>query len=285
MKTGIFRLPLRPPPVHRNLSSWLGSAWVLTFLAMGFLTLVTLPLRAGTDLAAGFDAANRLYEEGKFTEAAAAYQSLIDEGHAASSVYFNLGNAWFKAGQRGRALAAYRMAERLDPRDPSLRFNLQFVRKQVTGNQTVPGSFWRRWLESLTLNEWTLIFVCAYWLWFALLALREVRSEWGQSLRGYTATVGVATLLLGVCLAGAVEQSRGQTNAIVIVQEAVVRYGPLDESHVYYQLRDGSEVTVLDEKMGETSWLRIQDATGRKGWLKRSDVIILLPSASKAKTL
>src|SRR5688500_9963636 len=108
------------------------------------------------DVATAFDSANKLYEQRNFPAAAAAYEDLIRSGATSPIVYFNLGNAWFKAGQLGRAIAAYRQAQRLAPRDPNVRFNLQFVRKQVTGSEQSPGPAWQQWLTNLTLNEWTL---------------------------------------------------------------------------------------------------------------------------------
>src|SRR5262245_41102750 len=115
-----------------------------------------------------FESANRLYEQGKFTEAASAYQKLVQSGYASTAVYFNLGNAFFKAGQIGQAVAAYRQAERISPRDPDLRANLQFARNQIQG-PTLGIPAWQRWLGKLSLNEWTLLAAGAVWVWFLLL--------------------------------------------------------------------------------------------------------------------
>jgi tetratricopeptide (TPR) repeat protein len=235
---------------------------------------------AAEPLAPLFDQANKLYEQAKFAEAAAAYEKLIPSDPNSPALYFNLGNAEFKAGESGRAIAAYRRAEMLAPRDPSLRFNLNFVRKKVSGSESAPAENWRHRLANLTLNEWTALAMSAFWLWFFLLALRELRPTLRKNLSGYTATAGVAALVLTGCLAMAHhEQSRVQ-EAVVVATNAVVRYGPLEESQVFYQLRDGSEVTVLDEKelaVGEKkqSWLQVQDATRRIGWVQRDQVILL----------
>src|SRR5437867_3328477 len=94
------------------------------------------------DAIAIFDQANRMYEQGKFAEAAAAYQQVISLGHTSSTIYYNLGNAWFKAGQIGRSIVAYRRAEDLAPRDPNIRFNLNFARKQVSGSN---ARIWTPW--------------------------------------------------------------------------------------------------------------------------------------------
>jgi hypothetical protein len=240
-------------------------------------------------VASGFDQANRLYEQGKYAAAAATYEKLLQSEPNSAALYFNLGNAWFKAGQSGRAIAAYRQAERLAPRDPNLRFNLSFVRKKVSGSDAAPPESWQHWLATLTLNEWTTLGTGAFWLWFLLLALRELRPGLRKSLSGYTATAGLAAALLAGCLATALYEHSSLKEAVVVATNAVVRYGPLEESQVYYQLRDGSEVTVLDEKdltVGDKkqSWLQVQDATRRVGWVQR-DQVILLAEAQPLKPL
>src|SRR5438046_9782179 len=107
------------------------SSTIQRFLFLLFF-LIAVPLPAAPPNAE-FEQANKLYEQGKFKEAAAAYQSLTDHGVEAPAVYFNLGNAWYKAGQNGLAVAAYLRAERLAPRDPSDRFTFYFVRHKFNG--------------------------------------------------------------------------------------------------------------------------------------------------------
>jgi hypothetical protein len=240
------------------------------------LTLVPVP-------APDFDAANKLYEQGRYPEAAAAYEQLAQTRPGSPTLTFNLGNAWFKAGQNGRAIAAWRRAEQLDPRDPNTRFNLQFARKKVAGGEGVVGPAWQRALRTLTLNEWTMLGAATLWLWFILLALREVRPTLRPALRGYTATVGHATAALATCVAAAAQLQFNQQAAVIIVPEAIVRTGPLDEAKVLYQFRDGTELTVLDQKdlaSGDQkqTWLQVRDHAQRVGWLKRDQVILLTRS-------
>lgn len=245
--------------------------------------LSVLCLRA-EDVANAFDTANKLYEQGKFQEAATQYEGLLRSGAASPIVYFNLGNAWFKAGQLGRAIAAYREAQRLAPRDPNVRFNLQFVRKQVTGSEQAPGPVWRVWLSNLTLNEWTVAAVIAFWVLFLLLALGELRALWRSALRFWTLASATASVAFAALLAMAVYNERSTDAAVVVVPNTVVRYGPIEDSKVFYQLRDGSELEVLDEKKtaGDQSWLMVQDGARRTGWLKRNEVIILNGKVSRS---
>ena len=250
------------------------------FFILGLVSLIVSASQAA-DSTPAFDAANKLYEQSRFAEAAAAYGKLLESNPRSETLHFNLGNAWFKAGQMGRAIAAYREAERLAPREPGVRFNLQFVRKKVSGSESAPGSLVHRTLSALTVNEWTLLAGVAFWSWFGLLAWREARPESRGAVSGYTATVGVVTMVLIGCAAAAASQW-GEAEAVVSVPEAIVRSGPLDEAKVLHQLRDGVELTLLDKKdvmSGEQkqTWIQVRDAAGRAGWLK-SDQVVEVPS-------
>ena len=90
-------------------------------------------------------------------------------------------------------------------------------------------------------------------------------------------TLAVVFLALGSLLAAALYYEQSVNTAVVVVPNTVVRYGPLDESNVFYQLRDGSELQVLDKKTTaeNQSWLMVQDAAHRTGWLKRQEVVVL----------
>ena len=237
---------------------------------------------AGVDASAAFDAANKLYEQGQYGQAAVAYQGLTQTGTTSATVYFNLGNAWFKAGQTGRAIAAWRLGESLAPRDPSIRFNLNFARKRVSGTdgQLVPA--WQRALCSLTLNEWCALASVALWLWFGLLSCRELRPLLRRALQGYTATAGILVLLLAACVAGAANLQFNTVSAVVIVPEAIVRSGPLDEAKVLHQFRDGVEVTSLDTKEltgdgQKQTWHQVRDSLKRTGWVKSDQLAIIPP--------
>lgn len=247
-------------------------ASVTTILLL--ILLVVFPSRTSAqntgDISAAFDAANKLYAQGKFAEAASAYENLALSGTVSPVLYFNLGNAFFKSSQMGRAIAAYRQAEQLTPRDPDVRANLQFARNQVQGPTLRPGR-WERWLGTLNLNEWTGLSAAALWLTFGLLTLRQVRPAVARSLRSWTLLTGGCSAILLACLALAWTGQAHRQTAIVTVKEATVRNGPFDESPNAFTAQDGAELRVLDRK---DDWLQVTDGTRRIGWVKRDAVLV-----------
>lgn len=248
---------------------------VTRLFLMILLAIVTGASVRAAAVSSAFDDASKLYEQGRFADAATAFERILQTGQASAALYFNLGNAWFKSGQLGRAISYYRLAEQLAPRDPDIRANLQFARNNVSGGATRPADRWRRWTGRLTLNEWTALATGALWLWFVLLALGRLRPALRKSLRGYTATAGAVTGLLAVGLAMAGYDRLVVRRAIVINRESVVRYGPLEESQSFYTARDGAELTVGDQQNG---WIEVTDAAGRKGWLRRDQVLLFPPA-------
>ena len=232
--------------------------------------IVLSPVHSQAAASAAFDLANKLYEEGKFAEAASAYEKLAQSGDTSAALCFNLGNAFFKSGRIGRAVAAYRTAEQITPRDPDLRANLQFARNQVQAPSLSPGR-WQRWLGRLTLNEWTLLAAGVVWLWLLLLAVLQWRPALKPALRGYVLSLAILAGLFCACVAATLRETRFTRTAIVITGEAVVRYGPLAESPTAFTVHDGAELRVLDQK---DEWLQISAGPRRVGWLRRDQTLV-----------
>ena len=221
--------------------------------------------------AGAFDAANRLYEEGKYQEAISGYEELLGSNAASAAVLFNIGNSWFKSGQIGRAIAAYRKAQRLSPRDPDVRANLQFARNRVQGPKWTPN-IWESWLGKATLNEWTLLASNAFWLLFVLLILGHWRPSLKRSLRSLIWLAALGTLVLGYCTGAALHIRRAHAIAIVTSPSAVVRHGPLEESSTAFTARDGAELKLLDRK---DDWFLVSDGKKNTGWVRKEQVTVL----------
>jgi tetratricopeptide (TPR) repeat protein len=240
-------------------------------LLLAWVAVVSFPAQSPAAVSAAvFDSANKLYEEGKFADAAFAYEKLAQSGETAAALYFNLGNAFFKSGQIGRAVASYRTAEQITPRDPDLRANLQFARNQAQG-PTLSSGRWQRWLGRLTLNEWTLLAAGAVWLWLLLLAVLQWRPAFRPTLRTYVFSLAILAGFLCACVAATLRETRFTRTAIVITGEAVVRYGPLAESPTAFTVHDGAELRVLDQK---DEWLQVSAGPRRVGWLRRDQALV-----------
>jgi len=230
------------------------------------LFALVLPLHAAVP---NFDDANRLYEQGKYLSAANAYREMLDAGTNSAAVWFNLGNAQFKAGHLGEAIAAYRQAERLAPRDADVRANLDFARRQVTGPRLRPG-WLQRQMDALRTNEWTLTAMLPVWACFGLLVAMQIRPRWKPGLRRWAWLTGTAGACGCIALAMALQQRLHERVVVVNNRDTVVRAGPFEESPSAFTASDGAEFAVVDAK---GDWCQISDGTRVLGWLPAKSTV------------
>jgi tetratricopeptide (TPR) repeat protein len=223
------------------------------------------------DVATDFSAANKFYAEGKFTDATNAYETILASGAASPNLLFNYGNAEFKAGNIGKAIAAFRRAELLAPRDSEIRANLSFVRNQVQG-ATIRESFWQSWLGNLSLNEWTVFATIAFWLTFLLLAAKQLRPALATKLKSATWIFAALTIFSGTILGVQAANHFSKQTAVVISVQAIARSGPFDDAQSAFTARDGAELSVLDRR---DDWVQVTDGSGKIGWLPAKQVEIL----------
>jgi tetratricopeptide (TPR) repeat protein len=240
-----------------------------------FYILPAVLLCAGNLLAAevtaNFSAANQLYAEGKFSDAAKGYETILSSGTTSPNLLFNDGNAEFKAGNLGRAIAAYRAAALLAPRDADVRANLNFARNQVQG-ATFHESRWQTGLGSLTLNEWTTLAALAFWLMFGLFTAMQIRPALKTVLQTPARLLAVATICLGGCLTGTAAIHFNSPVAVVVLPDAVTRVGPFDDAQNAFAVHDGAELPVLDQRSG---WVQVGDGGSRSGWIPAAQVQVL----------
>ena len=239
-------------------------------LLLSALALVLPCLAIADEADSAFDAANKLYAQGKFKDAAQAYEKVLPSSFSSPALYFNEGNAWFKSGEMGRSIIAYRQAMGLTPHDADLQANLQFVRNQVQG-PTLRGARWQNWINTLTLNEWTVLETVLIWTTLLLLMILQIKPGLKVSLRSWTVAASCACVVVGSCLGFTYSQRSAQT-AVVVLPEVTVRTGPFNESQNAFVVHDGAELRVVDQK---DNWLQVSDGAHQIGWINQDAAVLV----------
>ncbi|HEY2251150.1 MAG TPA: tetratricopeptide repeat protein [Planctomycetaceae bacterium] len=218
-----------------------------------------------------FDAARSPQE---YAESAAQLESLLADGFRNGAVYYNLGNAWFRAGQYGRAIAAYRKAKAYRPRDPYLDANLRQALSVAPGRLTEPPPAW--WTHVLFWSGWLsfpekayaafALFLLATLAACAALLLRRPRVYWISAVLVLCAAV--MSIDAGLAYAD-ITSSRHA----VVTDETIARKGiGKDYEPAFDQpLRDGAEFTILSES---GDWVFGHFEGIGDGWLRREHVAL-----------
>jgi tetratricopeptide (TPR) repeat protein len=206
----------------------------------------------------------------EYRQAALLWESLLADGYQNGAVYYNIGNAYMKAGEFGRAIAAYRKARLYRPRDPYLEANLNQALALAPGRlPDLPLPWWKHvlfWSGWLSYPEkfqaLAIAFGAAFVLAVAGLLLRKRRAYWAC---GAALTVA---LFLSVDAALAWLDAT-QSRRAVVVAETVARKGMGETYEPAFDrpLKDGAEFTVIGrsgqwvlghfEGIGD-GWLRVE---------------------------
>lgn len=228
---------------------------------------------------AQWDRANTAYMNGDWAGATAIYDSIEKAGMASVKLYYNMGGAYFKNGQIGKAVLYYNKALRIDPTDEDTQYNLRvangYVKDQI---EVVPEFFVSRWVRSVRTavnsNTWAVISLVSGLL--MLVALMVYLLPLGLTLRkvGFSLAVVMGALtLLSVNFAS--EQRRNalhSSDAIVMLGAAPVKSSPDRTSKDIFVIHEGTQVTVLD-RLGD--WCQVSIADGNKGWLPASSIELI----------
>lgn len=242
------------------------------------LFLAALLLQGGEPLSPGeaFARAEALYEDERYAEAAEVYEAIVEAGIEDPAVYYNLGNAHFKAESIGRAVLSWERARRLAPGDPDVRANLDFVNGLVTGGEDdTPLPLGVRWAvegyRRVTPDALAgLVSVLAI-LSGALVTYLLTPASGMARRRAVTALVASAslTLLTGSLLAAKASAAASRVEAIVLADNAYVRSGPGEQNPRLAEVHEGLKLTVVSER---GAWYQVRLADGLTGWVHGAEV-------------
>src|SRR5213083_3246497 len=139
-----------------------------SLIAFLFCALATRSLLAQAD--AEFAKANQAFAQGHFKEAISGYEALIRDGQWSANVFYDLGNAYFRAGDFGRAILNYERALALAQHHPEATANLQIARDEAHALELQP-SWPERYLQFATVNQYSFTAAVAFWVGVSCLVL------------------------------------------------------------------------------------------------------------------
>ncbi len=226
-----------------------------------------------------YQQANLLYQQGKISEAADLYESVLKTGVVSGELYYNLGNAYYKSGNIPRAILMYERARRLMPADDDLRHNLQLANLMITDRiEPTPRLFiWEYWddlknLVSLRAATW-----CAYAAYvLVILAVAGVLLARSYALRKAAFTGGLvcAVVFVGFLVLFLAKWSDVRRVDEAVLQQPIVtvKNSPDDKSSDAFVLHGGVKLQIVD-RVGD--WVKIRLADGKVGWMQGSAAEII----------
>ena len=217
-----------------------------------------------------FHEANDLFTNKKYKQSIELYEKIIDSGQENSTVFYNLGNAYYRLGDIGHAIWAYKHANKFSPRDKDIIHNLKIAEAKKIDRINSPPlfilhDFYRKIKSSVTMFE----LISLGGILSFILSLIWIKQSFAGKRIGLSKNIFQIILVLLIIvhifiLDMAFEKKRIISEAI-IVEKFDAQSGPFfGDNMVLFQINSGSVVEVLEEK---NNWSEIILIDGKKGWV------------------
>ncbi len=252
------------------------------------LTTVAIILTAGgfSVVEAGtpevlFDVGSKAYLDGDWKEALDNWQQVENSGYYSGSLYYNIGNAYFKLNRIGMAILYWERAKRVLGNDEDNQANLDIARQHLVDKQDelVKLPVWKlfddfRSTVGIKRTVWSsllfslLLFLCwglSRWIWRV-----------GSPNRWIKRLTWLFTFLVIVDLSLITIDARDRNmrrEGVLIVSEAAVYSAPAEGSgKLLFSLHEGTKVRVIRILK---DWYEIELGSDKKGWIGSDQLEII----------
>ena len=252
---------------------------LLSTLFLTLTVLVILPAHAdlSEENARIYNEANDFYSSKEYNKALNMYTELIERGIKNPSLFYNLGNTYFKLGQIGYAILYYEKALSLKPFDRDIRNNLEYARRsmeeriQPLYNEGLFNflrttySFVKPWL----LAVFELVFFTGFIIFSIIFILFPYQRH---RLKKQVIVFGILFFVFGMCAFSRTAYEQAYPKGIVVADDVEVLSAPIAESEPVFQLYEGTRTKVLETR---GDWIRIRIDDGREGWILQQDIAFI----------
>ena len=220
--------------------------------------------------------AEEAYAKEDYTQAIELYESVLKSYGESATVYYNLGNAYYKAGKVAPAILNYERALLLNPGDSDTRFNLQVARQKTVDKIEPIGEFFlTRWIGTVedvySADGWAKWGVASFVLFIGCLVLFFF-SKWIRLKKiGFFAGICFLLISLVANLFADSQQDKllHRADAIVFASTVTVKSSPDASGTDLFILHEGTKVTIKST-LGEWSEIQLED--GNVGWMPSKEI-------------
>ncbi|MDR1102435.1 MAG: tetratricopeptide repeat protein [Tannerella sp.] len=220
--------------------------------------------------------AEAAYAQEDYAKAIELYESVLKNYGDSYEVYYNLGNACYKAGRTASAILNYERALLINPGDRDVRFNLEMARLRTTDKIEPLGElFITRWVRTVQnlfgVDVWALVGLLGFVLFAGCLTLFFF-AKWMRlrKIGFYAATV----LLIAVICANLFAWNERKalierTGAIIFAPTVTIKSSPDASGRDQFILHEGVKV-FIKSTLGEWNEIELED--GKVGWIHGKDI-------------
>lgn len=223
--------------------------------------------------------AESAYDKKNYARAITVYEQLLAEGYTSYQLYFNLGNAYYRANQLGKAIFNYERAHKLQPADEDVTINLGIAQSKTIDKIDAKENYFisvvkTSILSSLSTNAWGwltvlfLVLTAVAYFFFSQSAAPSIRR-----IMFFSAIVFLLAFLVSYFLGFSALTAKNQNKyAIITTAEVKISNEPIEGSKSKFVLHEGTKIRVVETS---GNWVLIKLDNGNEGWVHNVDIGII----------
>lgn len=223
--------------------------------------------------------AEKAYDSKRYKEAIEHYELLLKEGFDSYELHYNLGNAYYRDNQIGRAIYNYELARKLEPNDEDVKINLMKASAKTIDKIDSKENFFITAVKSNVLSSFT----TKTWAWltiYSLMALciffyffMSAKSKTFKRTSFMIAILFIFIFLITYFLGySALNAKSNNKFAIILNREAKIYNEPTFTATSKFVLHEGTKIRLVE---GNGEWALIKLDNGNEGWIKKLEIGII----------
>lgn len=223
--------------------------------------------------------ANEFYVKGQFEESIKIYESIIKEGYEGASLFYNLGNAYYRVGKIGYAILNFEKALKLSPDDEDIQHNLQLAKLNLKDKiDALPPFFlfriWESLLSVFSVDGWTILSYILFLLFLFALGFYFFAKDITQQRIAFYSFIFILFLFISsaTLLVVKLNQEIKLKYGIVLQTSLTAKTSPDPQGRVAFVIHEGLKVKLEDQV---DRWIKIRLEDGQVGWVEKETIGII----------
>ena len=223
-----------------------------------------------------FNDAVDLYNQGDYQKAIERFLKILENGQHSESLYFNLGNSYYKLNDIANSIYYYEKALIINPNNENVLNNLSFSQNMLIDKiEELPVNqvtqFFNFISNLFSINGW--LFTGILFLYFFLIVfIIYYKSSNSNTKKNYFILASIViflsffSLLVGI---NKYEKNKNTIEAIIFADKIDFRSEPNYRSEVLFNLHAGTKVVVVEQL---NDWVQVEIKDGNKGWIELQSI-------------
>lgn len=230
--------------------------------------------------------ADSAYNKEDYRLAIELYNRALAQDGASSTIYYNLGNAYFRNDKLGKAVLSYERALRINPTNKDAQTNLEFVRNRIQDKPEDDSPFLSNLHHSIVslakANTWAWITFTSFLLLIGSIALYIFSKDVKYRKIGFFCGLALIFIFIYLLIVAndSVKIARSHESAVVTVPSTLLNSAPRaprGQGEKVVALHEGTVVMIIDsiatpDDPVSPYWYNVKINNGTEAWLRSSDV-------------